>query len=574
MATKGKGSIILKILVGVLAFVLYQVLTIPGQIWSDQAELTETSRDNMNSVYEAQRYFYSRNNRYVHADSMEQLVEFLRQEEGLQNRRQAGVLTNKLNDAIQNVLSIPTLNSILPVSQSLYEISGDLSFNTRYFQKHDHIISQKEAISENLAQFNSSLDFPIFNDVKLYTDSLNTLADRINEYSIAEGAELAKRYVDTLGTMMNNIERDKVNGFWKQQYAAIGSLAGDILRSDLVKVTSVGDRLNKFIDRIDGAMTSFAGANLGSDASALGQQASALSNLIAEFSLPENEAVARSNGLLQLNETDSILVKFNESNFYDPDNWDGEQRYIVSFQENSPRLTVESPNLMDQFADKLTSVTAPIKNLSIFPHVNAIDASMDSSISYMDSIKTEYKLNKYDDVILDMKEVMAEMKDFNNQLSYRYAKRLQEFVQAIETERKLSVLKPMIEDVLNPMDTLATRIESRDFSDIEKRVSYLGGKVARLDSIIADSKQIPSRVKSRIPALLPHFEQVLPVIADLKNAGTSQEASDLRSASKVINDETTALINGINEKLYVVFNKRHENHGYIENGVKSWEEPK
>ena len=574
MATKGKGSIILKVLVGVLAFVLYQVLTIPGQIWSDQAELTETSRDNMNSVYEAQRYFYSKNNRYVHADSMEQLVEFLSQEEGLKNRRQAGVLTNKLNNAIQEVLAIPTFSALLPVSQSLYEINGDLSFNTRYFQKYDHIISQKEQLSENLAQFNTSLDFPVFTQVKTYTDSLNMLAERINEYSIAEGAMLAKRYADTLSTMVGSIERDKVNAFWKQQYAGMGQLAGDILRSDLVKVTSVGDRLNKFIDRIDGAMASFSAANLSADGSALTQQASALNSLITEFSQPENEAVAGSKGLLQLNETDSILVKFSEANFYDPDMWDGKQRYIVSFQENSPRLTVESPNLMDQFGDKLTSVTAPIKNLSIFPHVNKIDASMDSTIQYMDSIKTEYKLNKYDDVILDMKEVMAEMKDFNNQLSYRYAKRLENFVQAIETERKLSVLKPMIEDVLNPMDTLATRIETRDFSDIEKRVSYLGGKVARLDSIIADSKQIPSRVKSRIPAFLPSFEEVMPVIADLKNAGTGQEASDLRNAAVVINDETTTLINGINEKLYMVFNKRHENHGYIANGVKSWEEPK
>ena len=573
MATKGNGSIILKILVGVLAFVLYQVLTIPGQIWSEENEVTEVSRANMNSVYEAQRYFYSKNNRYVHADSMEQLVAFLNQEQGLKSRRQAGVLTNKLNDAIRGVLAIPTLQSILPVSQSLYEINGDLIFNTRYFQKYDNIISQKETLSENLAQFDNSLDFPVFNDVKLYVDSLNTLSDRINEYTISESATMAKRYVDTLGTMMNGIERDKVSSFWNDQYNAIGSFAGDILRSDLVKVTSVGDRLNKFIDRINGSMSAFAAADPGQDGSVLRQQASAIDNLIAEFASPENEVVAQTNGLLQLSETDSILVKFSEKNFYDPDKFDGEQRYIVAFKENSPRLTIESPNLMDQFADKLTSITAPIKNLSILPHIANIDSAMDSTITYMDNIKTEFKLNKYDDVILDMKEVMAEMKDFNNQLSYRYAKRFGDFVNAIETERKLSVLKPMIEDVLNPMDTLATRIENRDFSDIEKRVSYLGNKVARLDSVVAASK-IPSRIKSQIPAFLPTFEQVNPVLTALKGAGTSQEASDLRSASKVIGDETTTLINGVNEKLYMVFNKRHENHGYIENGVKSWEEPK
>ncbi len=564
-----KGSIILKLLILVFIAALAMVIYIPGKIWEEERWLTKTSRYNMESIFEAEEFYHSKAKAYVPADSLEKLVSFIQQDSALQLTQKVGRLTNVLKDSIQRVLEVPAIKAIRPIIQSLNEIKGDLEFNARYFDKYDHVSARARQIGNDLRAFSQSPEFPSFIKLIVYVDSLSTLSDRINEYKLQNAALFAQRYIDTTGTYLPKMELDRVQQFWGNTYTEIATLVKDIKNTDIALVSTVGDRLKKFIDRIDAGMSDLAKVDRQANVRELERYKSGVENVYNYFI--SNEFLATQNtGILQLEERDSILVKFNEANFYDPDTIDGVQRYIVHIDQNS--LTVESPNLLDWFQRDLQNAVEPIQDLSFYPYVGKIRTMLDSTISEMNKIKNEYRLSRYStEVLLNMKEVIAEMQNLDNVKFYRYVSNLNKFVTGIQTERRLSVLKPLIEDILNPMDTLATRIENRNIQDLEARLAYFGKKIQALDSLVAENDKIPARTKRRMPTFASTYQGADSLLNALKNSLNPADGKKMRDAAVVIEKVLLNTLNGYKERVYVVFTREHINHGYIQNGSKSWE---
>ncbi|RMI24929.1 MAG: hypothetical protein D6681_01825, partial [Calditrichaeota bacterium] len=450
-------------------------------------------------------------------------------------------------------------------------------FNTRYFRKYDtgNLLIQKDEIMHDLLAWESSSDFPNFVRAKTYADSLSQLRERMNEYTLQNASLHAQRYLDSLLISVQQLEANNelaaVNAFWNAEYQKILGFIKDIKRTDVVKVSSVADRLKKFIDRINSALKTLDQADLQQNIAELEQERAALENLRTTFLRPDNFMLTQSYGLLQLNETDSILVKFTEENLTCPDTLDGIQRYIVAFKEGSADLTVECPNLLNRLHEQLVSLTSPLQQLSLYDHGAKIRASLDSTLAFMEDIKRRYKLNKYQDILLEMKEIDADFhQGLDKVLLYRYITDLKNFVDTVQTEKKLSVLKPLIEDILNPMDTLAARIERGDLHDLEEKLNQFGQRIQKLDSIVA-ATPIPARIKRQIPQFYPQYEQVFSVVEEMKASFDPREAQALSEARPQIEQALLDALNGYSQRRYVIFAQKHINHGYIHNGEKSWE---
>jgi len=567
-----KGSIILRLLVLVFIAALVMVIYIPGKLWKEESRLEKVSHNNMVSIYEAEEYYHagSADKSFVPADSLEKLLTFINSDSTLIKRQKVGRLTNVLYDSIQKILTVPVIKGIMPISNSLSEISGELELNARYFGKHEDIAAEAKNIRVNVNKFANSPDLSAFNRVRAYVDSLSTLSDRINEYKLQNCAQFAQHYIDSIANYLSEVELNKVQSEWAANYSQIKSFVKDVKKTDIVLKSSVADRLKKFIDRMNTSMGELAKINPQQNVALLNRYKSAVSKVYSQFINPENFLTSQSNGLLQLDERDSILVKLNESNFYDPDTIDGVQRYIVAY--DGTNLVVESPNLLDMFHSDLENAVQPIQNLSFFSGITNVRASLDSTIREMNATKDKYRLSKYStELLLDLKEVIAEMKDLGNIRFYRYASNIKNFVDTLKTERRLSVLKPLIEEILNPMDTLATNIETRNISDLETRMNYFTNKLKQLDSLVAENPKMSSRTKRKIPSFFGMLEDANNDVSDLKSALNPADGAKLRDAGKAIESALLKTLNGYTEKVYVVFSEKHINHGYVENGEKSWE---
>ncbi len=565
------GSIILKLLIVLSLAVLVAVIYIPGEIWKEEEYWKTTSRNNMNSIFEAESFYYSKNKLYVPADSLEKLVQYIRNDSTLQSKQRIGVLTHLVYDSLSQILNVPLLNAILPISQSLEEIKGDLEFNTRYFQKYDYIMAQKQEIEADLPKFNNSINFPNFCAIKIYADSLNMLRDRISDYELQFTAQLARRYVDSIMVYAPGMEKEVVYNFWKGEHQKISKLVADVKKTDIMLVSSVADRLKKFVDRINNAFMELQKVNVQESIPMLRAREEGIEKVYETFLEPENFLITKENGLMQLSEVDSILIKFNESNFMCPDTFDGPQFYIIAYKPGNSNLVVESPNLLGFFQNELQNAVAPIRNLSTFPAMERLQKALDSTAVIMDQAKSEYRLARYStDLLLNMKELIAEMKDITSVRFYRYNQEMKTLIDTVQTERRLSVLKPMIEELLNPMDTLAAHIEKRDLDDLEERIAYYDKKVKALDSLMTET--VPSRVRRKIAPFEETFSAVRTAFEEMKNAVQPAEGAKIREAARGVEKALTHVLNGYYEPVYLVFSKKHINHGYIENGTKSWEQ--
>ncbi len=571
-----KGSWILKILIVLLALVLVAVIYIPDRTWNVERKVIETSRNNLAALYEAENYHYSKTKRYIPGDSLETLITFAGKDSALIARQKIGQLTHELSRNLDGIMQLPVIKALVPISKSLNEINDELNFNSRYFSKYEHIAAQSEAVLSSLPRFSSgSADFPNFSIMKSYVDSLSILKERIGDYKLQNAALLGQRYLDSLNAHISSIEMSTVTRAWNAEYDKISNLLKEVKRTDIVLVSTVADRTKKFIDRIKASMDDLARINLGENIQMLQMQKDYLNQTHESFLTQQNFFISQNYGIMQLNEVDSILVKLSEENLYCPDTFEGKHRYIVHYRPEHPGLVVECPNLLNNFQKQLIATTAPLKDLSLYPVVGKINGVLDSTIRVMNETKDKYRLSRYStEILLSIKEVEAEMKqEMDNVRFYRYVKRVQTFVDTIQTEKRLSALKPMIEDVLAPMDTLADHIEKRDVGDIEKKLQYFGRKIQLIDSLVANTSQIPANVRREIPPFKNSYESVYAALNEIKTAINPADAQKLRQASEEIEKSLVQTLNGYHERIYgVFFHVEHTNHGFVENGNKSWEE--
>ncbi len=563
MADKySRGSIILEILIVLLSLLLVAVILIPNKIWKEEDQITKKCRNNINSLAEAEAFYYRANEAYT--DSLNKLLNFVQSDSGLHQRQTLVSLTRSFLTVINNILEIASIKNISDLSLAAYEIAGDLVGNERYFRKYEDILMKSQEIMRDIQQFDSSTTFPNFSRTKLFVDSLRDLRERVSDYSLQEGILKAINYVDSINYYFPNVERETVNEYWNQEYQKIQKFINKIKNTDIVKVSSVPDRLKKFMDRINTSLANFTTVDVNEEQGKLNAERQNLEELHQKFLSPDFFILTQKYGLSKLNETDSILVHLNQDNFYCPD---CNELYLIDTADGR-HITVECPNLLDKFHQLFVADIEPIKNVAIYAQIDSLDSIIARTKARLN--QNRLVLRKKSDILLDLKEIMAEFSDLENVFFYRYAKEVGNFVKLVQREKKLSVLKPAIEDILNPMDTLATRIETGNLSDLEQKLMYYKKKLSRLDSVVAASK-LSRRFRKRYESGAAAFEPAIELLNQMKQSFDANEAQLFREASKKLEKDLLHALEGEKEPVYVIFYKKHINHGYMKDGEKSWE---
>ena len=563
MAAKGsKGSILLEILIVLMALLLIAVIIIPNKIWEEEKIITSSCQQNMNALYEAERFYYQRNSTYT--DSLGKLLTFIQADSGLNKRQMLVSLSQSLTQILDNMLTITSFQSISKISLASFEITGDLMGNERYFRKYPEINQVREEIVREMMKLDSSIIFPNFSQSKLFVDSLRDLKESIADYSLQVAAYHAISAADSLSLYYSKIERDELVQTWATQYNKISQFISDIRKTDISKVSTVPDRLKKFIDQINRNVKSLKAANTSKDAEALGVEKQSLTELHQKFLSPEFFMLTENYSLTKLNEIDSILINLSQENFDCPD---AKTTYLIDTSKT--RITIECSNLLDVFQEEFKEDIEPIRNIPFYQQVTNISNIIDTTKAILDENRKEVR--RYTDLLLKIKELQVELDQTNNVFFYRYTNEVIDFIQLIDQEKRLSLLKPAIEDALNPIDTLAARIESGNIVDLEDRLNYFNKQLAELDSSIKATR-LPRRVRNKLMSNSEPFQPVFNEIANIKSSFSPQDASALREASNELEEDLLEALEGEKEQVYIIFRKEHKNHGYIASGEKSWEQ--
>ena len=562
MAAKGgKGSILLEILIVLMALLLIAVIIIPNQIWEEEESVTSTCRQNLNALYEAERFYYQRNSTFT--DSLGKLLTFVQADSGLNKRQTLVSLTNSLTQVLDNILRIQSFDNISKISLAAFEITGDLVGNERYFRKYPEIDQTREEIVREMIRLDSSVIFPNFSRTKLFVDSLRYLKESVSDFSLQVATYRAISAADSLSLYYDKLEKNELVRNWNSQYSKIDQFVSEIRKTDISKVSTVPDRLKKFIDQINKSVQSLNLANTSKDAEALGVEKQTLTELHKKF-LSEFFILTKSYSLTKLNETDSILISLSQDNFNCPD---AKTTYV--FDTTRRRLTIECPNLLTEFQLKFKQDIEPIRNVPLYQQVDEIAMILGNTKTVLDQNRAE--LRRYTDILLKIKELLVEIDQMNNVFLYRYANEVKDFIQLVDQKNQLSVLKPAIEDILNPLDTLATRIETGNIADLEIRINYYNEKLSEIDSIV-QGMNLPRRTRAQLKSNQEPLQPAFDEMAKMKAGFTPQQADAMRDASNNLEKNLLEALEGESEPIYIIFRKEHRNHGYIASGEKSWEQ--
>lgn len=564
MAAKAsKGSIILEILIVLMALLLVAVILIPNRIWKEENQITDTCRNNMNTINEAELFYYRTNDAY--SDTLTNLLNYVQADSALKQRQALVSLTQSFKQVLNNILGVPAIGDISSISQATDEITGDLMGNDRYFRKYQNIFDESNQIMREMNQIDSSQAFPNFSKTKVFVDSLRNLRDKVSDYVLQNAVLEAINFTDSISFYFEQSEFDNVNEFWKNEATSISNLISDIKNTDIVKISSVSDRLQKFADRINVSMAALQTANIEQNKTQLASERQNLGSLHEKFLSPDYFMLTKRYAMSSLNETDSILIHFDPKMFVCPDD---QKPYIID-TTGGRQLTIECPNLLDRFHEKFVETVQPISNLQLYGQMDQLDTVITKTKAALNQDREVIRRNT--DLLLQVKELLVEMDNMSSIFFYRYVNELQAFVKLIDQEKMLSVLKPSIEEVLNPMDTLATRIENKDLNDLSQKIDYFNSRFSSLDSAIA-ALRMPSRSRRQVVNISETFQPASNIIDQMRAGFDAAEAKELRAASEKLEKDLLNALEGVNQTEYVIFQRTHINHGYIKDGEKSWEQ--
>ena len=314
MAVKGsKGSILLEILIVLMALLLLSVILIPNKLWKEEDEITKISRNNIEAIYEAETFYYKKVGEYT--DSLNKLLNFVQSDSGLKQRQSLVSLTRSLIQVINNILEVSSVNKILKISSASYEITGDMMGSQRHFRNYQNILQTSQEIYKEMFKLDSSATFPNFSHTKLYIDSLRGLRETVSDYPLQIAILRAISYVDSMNTSYQKMEIPEVLKYWELEYLKISTFISDIQKTDIVKFSSVPDRLKKFIDQINTSLGSLSKINLSQDASHIDSDKQNLVELHKKFVSPDFFILTERYGMHALDETDSILINLSFNKF-------------------------------------------------------------------------------------------------------------------------------------------------------------------------------------------------------------------------------------------------------------------
>lgn len=551
----GRGSILLKLIIVVLIFVLIAVIIIPAQIWKAETYEKNTAQGNMSSIYEAENFYHRLNKTYT-SDPAE-LLKVVRQDSSLLQLQQVVNYTNELADLMDNYKKIPLVKNLVAVTENVDRIYEDLLANKRNFKMIEDIKNEAEDLQIQVSGINSSDQFLNYVSTRSYLDSLSQLRRDMSDFSLQSGASKAKMFTDTLQNVLGKAEIEGLAASWSPLYERLGVFIKEVNNSQLVNVTSVGDRIKDFRQNVNNAFDALATVNRSQDIQAAAEINQKIGDhyeaYLADFLITSKRALYR------LSDADSMVLHLTENNFYCPVSGDQVKLLIAP---DSASVKIESPVLVSELKDKMIPVARQIQGLSAMAALQAYSDTLNNTKDKAYAIRK--RLRKNTDIFIKFKEVEEITNKFSDISIYTAQKSLDEIAQNTVICESYSTLKGFSESGLEGIRIFRQAYENEVFGNLDSLHKNIKLALMEFDTLLADVRRLPKDIVN--------FEQDVinleNTLAAVKNASDPNFADIENSLGEIY----LFASEGSSSKQYAVFNKKIVNFGYIHRGTKSWED--
>jgi len=564
--SKSRGYIVLEILAVFLVVLLWFILTEPPQIWEQENTFEEKCQTNMTGLYEAENYFYQKNNAYIM--EFDSLYSFLKKDTLLQNAKLIVEYSNRLNSQIKGLLDIPAVNGLYNINSAVSEISADFVANQHYFGREDSsFLETADIISTNMQKLYTPIGNLELVKTFVYLDSLTDLSNNLSDYTIQNASLKALNYADTIRRGYSNFTQQNLNSVLDPIVSSLYDFYRTIKASELANTTNIPDRLKKFTDQINRANNNYGQFVRTEQEALLQNQLAQLKTLREDFLQQDKFMITSRRASLALDELEAIIAQIDESYKVCPDCG---KPYIYSKTMGSGIL-IECPNLQETAKEELLPVMNSVKG---YPLWNAVDGLIKANDSLVEiAVENKNLLRRHRDYFMQYKDIesdMAIIKD-NKLLVIKYLNNIRNMMNVLDSSFQMSAAEQMFSDNLNGFDTLALRCQTGEFKSFDSWAMRVEKKIMRLDSM-PEEFRLNRRQRANLIDLDGVVENWKNTIAEFKSAFKPAYADELIKSRTLLKENFDNLKNGRKERQQVIFYQNHKNHGFVDNGLKSWEQ--
>ncbi|HGY54355.1 MAG TPA: hypothetical protein ENK44_01510 [Caldithrix abyssi] len=559
--SEGKGSILLKLIIVILVIGLILVIKIPGDIWEQEEQELLQARSNLTSIYESERFYFGIHQKFT-TDPAE-LISTIRQDSTLLNKQKIVNNTRKLSFLIKDFLNIPYIEALRKIDENMKNIVEDLTTNRRNFKRIEDIFNEAEDLRMEVNALIASSEYPNYTFVSLYTDSMEILYRDLSDFTLQVAASRAKWLADTIYSAIDNVNISGLNDSWSPLSKRLEVFTKKVNRSELVNVTSVGDRIKDFRKRVDESFRKIKAMNFENELQKVQNSRMKLDEIYNQFL--QDFIITTHYAQYRLSESDSLVLHLTEDNFYSPIN--GEM-YIITIVDDSTGIRIESPVLLKELKEKAQTVAQKINSLNLLPKYKAYLDTLESIRQKGENIRKRLKRNT--DIFIKYKEMEEVINRFDNIGVVTSYNDLTKFVDLANNSSSYGEIKSSIESGLNAVRIYKQAYEENIFGKLDTLHKEIINEMESFNELLSTVRRLPKDVRN--------FESDIQTLQALRQEISAINSPQLIEGLKALEADFVDLFffasEGTTQTVYGVFSKKIINPGYIEKGVKSWEEEK
>lgn len=557
--TQSQGSIILKILVGITTIILIAVILIPGQIWENEEKVKSETLYDIESLYEAQRYYYNLNQDYT--NDMNELLTTIHNDSSLKVKKQIVDYTVKLKTSIDEFLNQPIMNSLIKITTNIDNIVTDFENNAIYFAKYENIEAKAQEIDFKVKVMKDGADQVSYAVMAKSLDSLLNLRRDLTDYQLQVAARHSHSLTSSIVNKLPDIDFSALYNYWEPLNKEITDLMYTVNSIDsLKKRTAVADRVADFQESITSGFRNLNQSNITQEISNT-QVSSIKVDSVYKYFLSDYLTTEK---YIQYNLTkvDSMLLNLNEQNFVTPIN---SLPYSYQFMDTLG-LVVEDPTLLNETREKSLVSVEEVKSLPFFETYKSYLNVLDSLNAFALEVKTKYRRNA--EVHFKTKDVQSVIDELKATSALASFESLNKFAAEVPSSNSFSNIKEMTESTLLGVGLFKQIAETQIYGKLDTAHLELLTELDNFNELVAG-------IRRNTFSFDKYKSQLDESLAGIKaNSSGSELVAKLAKIEQDLQDLFLFTTEGKDERVYGIFTTNIVNQGkiYGRTGEKSWEE--
>lgn len=555
----GKGSILFKLLIALLAVVLILIIKIPASIWDEEKLEKTTSQYNMSSIYEAEK-FYKRLHNKLTTDK-DELLSAIQADSSLKKIQMLVDYTQQLKVEIDNYLNNEYVNALLTINQNISTIGSDLALNERYFKSDQNILNEADQLKVKLGVFSSDINFPNFSSLATYLDSLYQLRRDLSDYNLQTAASKSAYLTQQANSHLNDVEIKDFETEWASISARLIEFRKAVDDTRIRENTSVSARIQVFVEKTNSTTSELGLLNKSSAISDAQTTTKNLENLYQTFL--RDYIVTSRTAQYTLEVEDSMVLFISDKDFYCPVS---KEPYKLSIAPDSSDIKVESPILLEELRDMVKPIADKVSKMTFLNHYQTYLDTLQSIHKRGLAIKQELRRNI--DITVKNKEIEEKINKYKNGSEYSAASNLREFVSMVYNSQSYSEIKESVENARNAIGIFEQVYGGNVFANIDSLNSGLIADIEEYNKILSEIRRLPRGVVK----FEKEADELNQIVSQIKQPTANTKSEDLLPMQNELEEILLFAAEGKTVRVYGVFEKEISNFGYVFKNTKSWEE--